>query len=136
MNVVVALVNLLALAGLGISLYFALLYYGALPCRFRVGIFCYGGRSCQDILQTSYSRLFGFPNVLGGMIYYGVLLSEGALRFDLKLIWVLSLLAVLVSLYLVYILHFRLKSFCIFCTASHIINFGIFLLVSLQVIKP
>ncbi len=128
-------INLLAILGLGISLYFALLYYGLLPYRLRVGMFCYGSTSCQDILQTSYARLLGFPNAFGGIIYYGILLSEGVLRIDLRVVWLLSLIVLLISLYLAYILHFRLKSFCIFCTASHAVNIAIFLLVSLQLMK-
>lgn len=135
MSIPTLFINLLAILGLGISLYFTLLFYGLLPYRLRVGMFCYGNTSCQDILQTSYARLLGFPNALGGIVYYGILLSEWVLRIDLRAVWLLSLMVLLISLYLAYILHFRLKSFCIFCTASHAVNIVIFLLVTLQLMK-
>jgi len=70
------LIIVLALAGLIISCYFTLAYYGRIKKAHWVPeILCArDGSSCVTVVQTPYARVFAVPNSLLGLVYYLALL--------------------------------------------------------------
>ena len=82
--------------------------------------------------QTRQGRLFGFPNAVAGVVYYGA-----ALLVSTKEVWlvdygrpmvVIAAVSVLVSFYLAYALIVQLRVNCVLCFTSHGINVLLFLL--------
>lgn len=148
------LIIALALAGLIISFYFTLAYYGRIKkARWVPEILCAReGSSCVTVVQTPYARVFGVPNSLLGILYYVVLiLWAGANRLQLEyseqvitvhfvrfeiLLLPISLITVVLGFYLLYALRRKLLIDCPLCYAAHAINLAIFALVSCDVILP
>ncbi|MEE9217727.1 MAG: vitamin K epoxide reductase family protein [Acidobacteriota bacterium] len=86
---------------------------------------------CMDILSTPYARAFGPPNSLLGIFYYLMLLGlalagpeapGAALRAGFM---VLSWGVVVFSIYLAWSLIFRLRTACVLCFFSHVVNLGL-----------
>ncbi len=77
--------------------------------------------SCTKAFTSSYGKLFGVSNALGGLFFYTLL-------FILTLfglpdhIFYLSLLSFWGTLYLIYISYVKMKNFCVVCTFIYIIN--------------
>ena len=146
-SIVSVLIAVLSLAGLVISLYFTLAYYGRVKkSRWIPEILCAReGSSCVTVLQTPYARLFGVPNSLLGLVYYSIVsiafgTDFGALwgwGHDLEqllfffTVYALSFFTVIVSGYLTYALRRRLRIDCPLCYAGHAINLAIFLIIFL-----
>ena len=84
--------------------------------------------SCQKLLYTRYSRLFGVPNFVLGGIYYGVLLFMP--KGFVPVMKIVSIIAVLVSVYLSIML-VRLKANCIPCWLGNSCNLVIMILIFL-----
>lgn len=90
---------------------------------------------CGQVLRSQYAILFGVPLALLGLIHYTFLtLVIGlAIVFNKKLWWFWaffqSVIGAVVSLYLMYLQIFVIQNICIYCTASALISFTIFLIV-------
>ena len=141
-------IALLSLGGLADALYFTLAYYGRVrKARWVPEIFCAREySSCVTVVRTPYARVFGVPNSLLGVIYYGLLLvwimfipryvsiSEHVLRpFETLGLLLLgaSLCTVILSFYLIYALRRILHTHCPLCYAAHAINIVLFVLLIL-----
>ncbi len=85
--------------------------------------------TCKSVLQTPYATIFRLKNYELGLGYYSLTFFYGIASFPqlLHLTALLSLLATAFSVYLAYALIFRLKTACIPCFASQLINAAIFL---------
>lgn len=138
----------LALAGLAISIYFTLAYYGRIRnARWVPAALCAREESsCVAVLRSRYARLFGVPNSLLGTVFYlavigwvmaglefqlpesGVGASLFMLALFAKSLLVASGATVIVGFYLIFALRWRLRIRCPLCYAAHAINLGIFLL--------
>lgn len=90
------------------------------------------GLDCDVVLGSIYSEFFGIPLALLGALYYaGVLtvivgfwkLKQHAL---LQLLFGLTSIGVITSLYLVYIQAFVLYAYCLYCMTSAFISFTLF----------
>ena len=112
--------------GLGVSLYFLAIYKGWIEGnKGLVPVVVCKENSCAPVLQTSFARVFKVPNFVLGIAYYLImiassftpLLSLGRLAF-LTISW----FVVGLSFYLAYALVFRLKTMCMLCFVSHILN--------------
>ncbi len=119
------IVSFLALAGLANALYFAMSYYG--PSRGR--LIPTTGSPCQTVMQTPDGRVLGLPNFILGMLYYLALIAlswtaEPTSRW-MTAAWIASWLAVLLGVYLVYALLFRLRVSCPLCMMGHAINLAL-----------
>jgi len=112
-----------ALAGLGISSYFTLVYYRVVEADNKwIPPFCRMERTaCLRILDTPEARVFGIPNSILGMIYYSAILFIPMRGFEL-LFLIASLLSVGLGLYLVLALVYRQKTHCPLCYTAHGIN--------------
>jgi uncharacterized membrane protein len=77
-----SLVIVLAAIGLYIAAYFTLVYYGLLDAGTKLmpRVCRLEERTCQTVLSSRFARVFGVPNSLLGVFYYGtviVVLSTG-----------------------------------------------------------
>lgn len=83
--------------------------------------------SCTKVLLSDYSKMFGIPNTILGMLFYTVIGIFTLLRLY-TIVFLLSLGAVAVTVWLAYILYFRIQTFCFLCTTTYIVNLGLFII--------
>lgn len=127
-------IGVLSLAGLTISVLFALLSRGALMpnsailprvCRMEES-------SCVSILESKEARLFGIPNFVMGIFFYTLLLlwvfAGSIAEWFPALFMAMTGLSVVTGAYLAWALLFRLRVPCVLCMTSHLLNLGLFLL--------
>jgi len=77
--------------------------------------------SCTKAFSSKYGKTFGLSNYIYGMIFYVVILLltlDGLINY----IFYISILAVLGSVYLAYVLYFKVKSFCLVCNGIYLVN--------------
>jgi len=120
----------LSLFGLGDSGYLSWRHFQA------ASPFCPRG-GCDLVLNSHYAEVWGVPLALIGALGYGILLTlslfayraEGSgVRRALSGLLIFSTIGFLVSLVLVYVQLFVLKSVCLWCMASAFTMTTIFLL--------
>ena len=84
--------------------------------------------SCSDVLTNKYGKLLWFSNATLGSVYYPVLFL--LLWFgQVTAVYYLAITAALGSLYLLYLMLFRLKKLCLVCTSIYVINFVVLYLI-------
>ena len=77
--------------------------------------------SCTKAFTSKWGKTFGVQNSLCGIIFYILILILSA--YDLtKIIFYLSIISVLISIYLTYILYFKVRSLCLVCILIYAIN--------------
>ncbi|TAM84290.1 MAG: hypothetical protein EPN47_02965 [Acidobacteria bacterium] len=139
----------LSLAGLADSLYFTFAYYGRVrKSRWVPQVLCAReGSSCVTVVRTPYGSVFGIPNSLLGIIYYGLLLLWAVAWHSVAFIFRIGVAsysiaftdaliaagAVTVGLgfYLIFSLRRILHIDCPFCYAAHAINLALLALMAL-----
>ena len=96
---------------------------------------------CQAVTHSDYSRLFGIPVEILGMVYYSIvsiaylsfILTSGAVPVALVgFVIFLSFAAFLFSVYLIGVQIFILRKGCSWCIVSALICFLIFILTALN----
>ncbi|MEJ5296770.1 MAG: vitamin K epoxide reductase family protein [Armatimonadota bacterium] len=87
---------------------------------------------CHKVINSPRARLFGVPNSVLGVVWYllaasfaATALVTGSLPLPAALL-ALSTLTVVVGIYLIWSLRFRLQVHCWFCYLGHATNFIIF----------
>lgn len=83
--------------------------------------------SCVKPLQSKYATIVGISNSLVGMLFYGLVFIL-ALLHAVKLLFVAVVGGALVSCGLAYIVYFKIRTFCLLCTALYIINFSMLII--------
>lgn len=124
------------IVGLLIASYFTLVYYNKMrPNQWFIPPVCrMEDQTCMYIIHTSDAKVFGAPNSLIGIVYYGgimifTILSPTHVSEILNRIVIgISLGTILLGGYLVYSLLFKLKTRCILCFTGHAINVIILIL--------
>lgn len=104
-------------------------FYTALQQRYpSLFQFCFSSSfkrvSCRKILHGPYARLFTIPNAwigVGVYLFLAIIYGFGANNYLSLLGAVISALALIVSLYLLYVQARILKAYCIFCLISTLI---------------
>ena len=127
-----------ALAGLSISLYFSLVYYNIIGAnQWFIPSFCrMDEETCRYVIHTSYAKLLGIPNSILGVFYYAIilfiLLIDGIRShfFINEIIIIGSIITVIASVYLAYVLLAKVKVNCVFCFTIHILNVIILILLT------
>ncbi len=122
--------GILALAGLGISLYLTWVY-----TTDRVAI-CLGSGGCETVQYSPYAWILGIPiPTLGAAAYLLVLaLALLGLRSREPAEWVVltlfgtSLVGLLFSAYLTYLEIFVIRAICLWCAVSAVIQVFLFAL--------
>ena len=122
----------LALAGLYLSVYFALVAYRRIqPDVAWVPAVCrLDERSCGSIVFTRYGRVFLVPNGVWGALWYAALLACEVFGWTAALrpaLLAASAVTVGLAVYLMWALERRLGVFCALCYAAHGINALVFL---------
>ena len=77
--------------------------------------------SCTKAFTSAYGKMFGISNSIYGMLFYVLVFILALLNFG-SYIFYLSVLSFLETLYLAYILYFKLKNFCLICHGIYLIN--------------
>jgi uncharacterized membrane protein len=98
---------------------------------------------CAGVAKSKYSELFGFPNMILGLMYYPVVIAFfGILLFKVKLpkwmVWAMLIptaLGLVFSLILLYMSLFLVFKVCIYCLGSTISGTMIFILYNLYLIQ-
>lgn len=92
---------------------------------------------CNIVTTSQYSRVFGIPIAEFGILFYSIIFVLSALEiviFDQllrRVLQVASLFGVLSAIYFTSIQMFVIGAFCIYCLASALTAFVIFILASL-----
>nr|XP_025035509.1 vitamin K epoxide reductase complex subunit 1-like protein 1 isoform X2 [Pelodiscus sinensis] len=99
--------------------------------------------SCKGSLWNRWGRGFGLlgsifgkdsainqPNSVFGLVFYilQMLLGMTASAVAALILMTSSIVSVIGSLYLAYILYFVLKEFCIICVTTYLLNFILFII--------
>ncbi len=122
---------LLSLAGLAASLYLTWLHQQILTGSLTEFSVCNFSRnvSCEAVSASSWSEWFGVPVAwLGAMAYLlwltlaGTGLKSKYTSPAVGLIFLTAAIAVGIDVYLGYIMTFRVKSLCLFCLLTYILN--------------
>ncbi len=117
----------LALIGLLNALYFAMSYYGL--ARGRLIPVVGQGSSCRAVMQTPDARALGLPNFIFGALYYAGLIvlswTPHPASAWMAAAQIVSYLAVLLGVYLVHALRYRLHVSCPLCLLGHGVNLAL-----------
>lgn len=82
--------------------------------------------SCTKPFQSSFSKMLGISNTVVGMVFYAAIAFFS--WFGLyQLVLIGSAAACFVSLYLAYILYAKIRTLCLICTSTYLINGMLFL---------
>lgn len=115
--------------------YLTLIHYTGIP------VACSDGGTCERVLSSSYSTLFGIPLALFGMLYYAAMMLLLIGFWDTHSHWMLQAALLLpiggfiASLALIGIQAFLLRAFCLYCVLSAGITTALFLLSLLSLWK-
>ena len=97
---------------------------------------------CAKVTTSSYSRIFGIPVALLGLLFFVAMLplqTPWSWRSTSPLLRRGRLAACAIGvglvLWLVYVELFRLDSICIYCTAVHMLTFALFATVALATVS-
>ena len=77
--------------------------------------------SCTKAFGSKYGKTFGLSNSIYGMVFYIIIFILAIFGLN-NYIFYLSILSVIVSIYLAYILYFKVKSFCLVCNGIYLIS--------------
>ena len=77
--------------------------------------------SCTKVAKSSYSTFFLMPNSLWGMLFYTMLFFASISSSKLY-IFALSIAGAIASIILAFILYGIIKTVCLVCTSTYIIN--------------
>ena len=76
--------------------------------------------SCTKAFKSKWGKTFGIANSVYGLLFYAFVF---VITFvSIKLIFFLAVFSVLISFYLAYVLHFKLKTVCLVCYSTYIVN--------------
>ena len=77
--------------------------------------------SCTKVFSSKYGKMAILPNSFYGMIFYLVIFLL-AFFGNINYIFYLSVISVIGSSYLAYVLYFKVKNFCLVCHGIYIVN--------------
>lgn len=80
--------------------------------------------SCTKAFSSKYGRTFGMSNGTWGLLFYMVMIVLAVLG-EVQYLFLLSSFAVLVSIYLAYVLLFKVKTLCYLCSSIYAINIAL-----------
>lgn len=99
------------------------------------------GEDCNNVVSSKYGKTLGVENTLGGIIYYGAVFLVAVFMpivpqfFAQPWVWpteiVISSIALLFAVWLIFVQWKLLKEWCEYCVVSAFMTLGIFLVVLL-----
>src|SRR4029077_16459650 len=87
--------------------------------------------SCTKVAKSPYSKTFGIPNALLGLAYYALIIGL-VLTNQPQYLGYLVVGGLLATAYYAYLLFFVIKTICLVCTSTYIVNVLLFLFVFTQ----
>lgn len=128
-----ALLGVLALVGLGVSIYLTFFHFRVLTdpafesaCKFNETM------DCDKVNSSMYAKVWGIPLAWYGAAYYLAMALVAGLSFvkgerferAVELIFGFSFLSSLLSIGLAVISATEIGAFCLFCITLYVVNFG------------
>lgn len=98
--------------------------------------------NCESVTSSQYSVIFGVPVALLGLIFFVVMFF-----FQLPMTWriksnliryarlAFSASGILMILWLIYVELHLLNEICLYCTAAHVLTFGLFVVTLLATVS-
>jgi len=77
--------------------------------------------SCSTPVMSEYGKIFGFSNALTGIIYYFLIIFSVIMRLP-YVVFVLAVTGLFVSFFLAWLLYFRIRTFCLLCSLTYVVN--------------
>jgi vitamin-K-epoxide reductase (warfarin-sensitive) len=87
--------------------------------------------SCTKSIRSKEGKIFGIPNGVFGIGFYGVLLALTFSEFT-NYIVPLTTIGVFASFYFAYNLYFKVKTICLVCNSIYLVNLLLFISVILE----
>ena len=136
----------LSLIGLGVAGYLSALHIGLMRGELLGEVFCGGSGvfNCHAVTASSWGSLLGMPLSLWGAIGYCAALGLSILALQegqwpahaMTLLLGLGLLFLAFDLFLLGVMIFVLKAFCLFCMITYLVNFLIVVLAARSLQQP
>jgi len=76
--------------------------------------------SCTKAFKSQWAKTFGIAHSVYGLLFYAFVFV--ATFVSIQLIFYVAFFSVLVSFYLAYTLHFKVKTVCLVCYVTYIVN--------------
>jgi uncharacterized membrane protein len=122
---------LLSIAGLGVSIYLTIEHYDT-----KLVLSCpnTGKINCVKVTTSVYSKLFGIPVALLGLLFFVGMVGLCA-PFVWRWLWTKWIRIAAVSIGIVFVARlvwaelFRINAICLWCTSVHVITLILFILV-------
>ncbi|MBI3789195.1 MAG: vitamin K epoxide reductase family protein [Ignavibacteriales bacterium] len=127
------ILTVLSCLGLFISIYFTLVYNKLVkPNAYWLPKFCrLEDGACESILYTGDAHIFKVPNFYLGILFYIFMLIVALDETLFKALYIGVVAAtgftVVVGIYLMYSLLFKIRVNCLLCFISHAINLVLFI---------
>lgn len=80
--------------------------------------------SCSRPFLSPYRNIFGISNVWASALYYVAIICITIMNLP-RLALITACGGVMVSVVFVYILYFKIKSFCLLCTSLYVVNIAL-----------
>lgn len=77
--------------------------------------------SCTKVFSSQYGKILGLSNSFYGILLYILIFILNIYEYA-NLIFYLAILSVLGSVYLAYVMYFKIKSYCLVCNAIYAVN--------------
>ena len=77
--------------------------------------------SCTKTFLSPWSKLFGISTIYIGMVFYAAMMLFG-LSGQVQLVFLGAVSACIASLFLAYILYAKIKTFCLVCITTYVVN--------------
>jgi len=126
-NVTNRLLLIFSIIGLIVSIYLSYSTLSGIPVK------CSLLSGCQTVEQSSYSRIFGIPVAIFGVLFYLTLIFFVFIRVDKKyqeliskFILYITTLGFLFSIYLTYLELYVIYAICMYCVLSAVASTGLF----------
>lgn len=80
--------------------------------------------SCTKALTSEYRKTFGVANTSYGIIFYLLVFALACIG-EIQYILIISAFGVIASFYLAYLQYFKIKTFCLVCSATYLVNIAL-----------
>ena len=77
--------------------------------------------SCTKTFLSPWGKLFGISTIYIGMVFYAAMILFG-LSGQVQLVFLGAVSACIASLFLAYILYAKIKTFCLVCVTTYVVN--------------
>ena len=77
--------------------------------------------SCSKPLKSEYANLFYISNTIAGIMFYALLAILAFFNMTAALFYA-AIAACIASIYLAYLLYFKIGALCLLCTSLYIVN--------------